>query len=928
MKFNKVISCALFILMHCCAIAYSDVAPEINVLEAQQQRIETIANISKTTVAIFDSQGGGGGSGVVISPDGFALTNFHVTAPCGTAMKCGMADGKVYDAVLVGIDPVGDVALIQLLGREDFPHAQLGDSNTVKVGDWAYAVGNPFLLADDFTPSVSYGIVSGVHRYQYPAGTLLEYTDCIQTDASINPGNSGGPLFNAEGKVIGINGRGSFEKRGRVNVGVGYAISINQIKYFLAHLKSGRIVDHATLGATVATEEDGRVVVDDILESCDAYRRGLRYGDEIFRLAGRDITSANALQNLLGIFPKDWLVPLSYRREGQSYDIQVRLMGLHDQAQLYDLVQAEAQKPAEPPHGKKPEPDKEPPQNPLSRKKKAKLPEEIAKRYQARRGYANYWYNLRKQEAIWARYHASSASNQADYNWKISGTLPSSEPFDIEMTSEKGFMRMPAGNTNAVFGENFERQLSPPGSGGLLLTLHLWQRLLDKGLRQFGEVYYLGQLPSGPDSTLVDCLVGIYAGIEIRFLFSPESGALLGIDMFPSDEQDPCELRFSDFGEIEGQYVAKRWQVRHAGNQFAELQIDNLITSQKIFNQDAPSTTKGLAGNPPEQFSLPPQSIQNAWEKVVKIYGAGGLRQLEAYQSGFLVSEAGHILTAQSYVLDTDDLTIILHDGRKWQAEFVGTNPLLDIAVLKLKSNEEVFPYFDLQAASTPNLGDRILALSNLYGIATGDEPVSVLQGVVTAVAPLQARRGAFQTNYRGHVYVLDAYANNPGAAGGVLVDWDGRPLGMLGKELKSEITGTWLNYALPANVLAEATENIILGKQIEETATTRTTPAEPLSAEALGLRMIPNILDRTPPYIDTVRRNSAASSAGLRSDDLIVFLEGNPISSCRALEETLQQFDRDQQLHLSILRDGILLEFELKIESTAPLPSSETPTP
>ena len=144
-------------------------------------------------------RGHGGGSGVLISPDGYALTNFHVTAPCGAAMKCGLTDGKLYDAVIVGIDPVGDVALIKLLGRDDFPVAEMGDSDAVHVGDWVFAIGNPFLLADDFTPTVTYGIVSGVHRYQYPAGTLLEYTDCMQTDASINPGNSGGPLFNAAG---------------------------------------------------------------------------------------------------------------------------------------------------------------------------------------------------------------------------------------------------------------------------------------------------------------------------------------------------------------------------------------------------------------------------------------------------------------------------------------------------------------------------------------------------------------------------------------------------------------------------------------------------------------------------------------------------------------------------------------------------------
>ena len=74
---------------------------------------------------------------------------------------------------------------------------------------------NPFLLATDFTPTVTFGLISGVHRYQYPAGTLLEYTDCIQIDTSINPGNSGGPLFNMKGELIGINGRGSFDKRGR-----------------------------------------------------------------------------------------------------------------------------------------------------------------------------------------------------------------------------------------------------------------------------------------------------------------------------------------------------------------------------------------------------------------------------------------------------------------------------------------------------------------------------------------------------------------------------------------------------------------------------------------------------------------------------------------------------------------------------------------
>ena len=90
----------------------------------------------RPTVAVFGNGGEGGGSGVVISPDGYALTNFHVTSPFGTNMRCGMSDGKIYPAVLVGVDATGDLALIKLLGRDDFPVATMGDSRKLQVGQW------------------------------------------------------------------------------------------------------------------------------------------------------------------------------------------------------------------------------------------------------------------------------------------------------------------------------------------------------------------------------------------------------------------------------------------------------------------------------------------------------------------------------------------------------------------------------------------------------------------------------------------------------------------------------------------------------------------------------------------------------------------------------------------------------------------------
>ena len=126
-------------------------AADAVVLEAQQRRIDAIQRGLPAAVSIFAGEAGGG-AGVLISADGYALTNYHVVQPAGVAMQCGLPDGKLYDAVLVGLDPTGDVALIKLLGRDDFPHAALADSDLVEVGDFCFAAGNPFLLATDLQP--------------------------------------------------------------------------------------------------------------------------------------------------------------------------------------------------------------------------------------------------------------------------------------------------------------------------------------------------------------------------------------------------------------------------------------------------------------------------------------------------------------------------------------------------------------------------------------------------------------------------------------------------------------------------------------------------------------------------------------------------------------------------------------------------------
>ncbi len=572
----------------------ADVDPAV--LRAESERIAVMDKAKPPVLAIFSPAGAGGGAGVVISPDGYALTNFHVAYPCGSFMKCGMPDGRVYDAVIVGIDPTGDVALVKLFGRDDFPCAEMADSDLAKVGDAVFAMGNPFLLATDFRPTVTYGILSGVHRYQFPAGTLLEYTDCLQTDASINPGNSGGPLFDAQGRLIGINGRASFEKRGRVSVGVGYAISINQIKNFLGHLRSGRIVDHATLGATAGFDENRRVVVTDILEHSDAFRRGLRYGDEIVSFAGRPIETPNGLKNVLGIFPKGWRVPLSFRREGKRFDVLVRLAGVHTESDLLEKLARGGQRPPMP----IPKPKPKPGEKPESRKPKSPdedipvptppddggplrpgepkpaMPEIVKKHFEEKRGYANYYFNRLNRDRVFKAWAARGDFASLDKPWVLTGPLDGGGKFRFEIAAQQIVLTLPKEQISWPVTDELGSSLAPPDSGGLFAALHLWRRLAILGPERFGEVYYLGTAPFPGCDGPADVLVGLHGGVECRFAFDSKTGLLAGLEMFPYENADPCEVYFADYRDVGGRQFPHRIEVRFGSETFATFRVETV----------------------------------------------------------------------------------------------------------------------------------------------------------------------------------------------------------------------------------------------------------------------------------------------------------------------------------------------------------------
>jgi serine protease Do len=579
----------------CALLASGLQAADPVVLEEQQRRVAVVEDVSPTVVAIFAPGGAGGGSGVLITPDGYALTNFHVVASAQGFMQCGLNDGKIYDAVIVGIDPTGDVAMIKLLGRDDFPHAKLGDSDQLKVGDWAYAMGNPFLLATDFQPTVTYGIVSGVHRYQYPAGTFLEYTDCIQVDASINPGNSGGPLFNDVGELVGINGRGSFEKRGRVNSGAGYAISINQIKHFMDHLRSGRIVDHGTLGALVETEHDGTVVIGNILEQSEAYRRGLRIDDEVVSFAGRPIRSVNQFKNILGIYPKGWKLPLVYRRNQQKHEIHARLRGLHSESELAPRRRGPRQPiPGQPRPGRpdpeqprpgrpgpdQPDDDKAPDGQPPRGRRPANphqhagpIPEEYKDMFVPKAGYSNYYFNeVEQQRALRGMKDWGDFAETAG-RWSFAGTTADGKPFEFTLT--RSGLGLELGNDvylQQLDSGNFDDE--PPGTGGLLTAMYHLRLFLTDRESGFDNVYYLGSEPLDGRGDKVDVLICEFAGVQSRWYFDREDGTLRGFDTQLEDDVDECEIRVAEFREFDGRRLPSRFVVRTAEKKFAEFEIE------------------------------------------------------------------------------------------------------------------------------------------------------------------------------------------------------------------------------------------------------------------------------------------------------------------------------------------------------------------
>ena len=275
----------------------------------------------------------GQGSGFIISAAGDILTNSHVVDGADR-VTVTLKDGRSFEGVVEGQDSVTDLAVIRIeAGDEPLPIAPLGNSDFVKVGDWAIAVGNPLGLDN----TVTLGIVSTLKRSSASVGIPDKRLDFIQTDAAINPGNSGGPLLNQNGEVIGINTAIRADA-----MGIGFAIPINKAKEIKDQLVAGESIAHPYLGVQIATltpdiarrnnedpnagvllPEVAGVLVIRVVPNTPAADAGLRRGDVVLEIDGVAIASADVLQRRVEESAVGQTLKLKVKRGNQIEQLQV-----------------------------------------------------------------------------------------------------------------------------------------------------------------------------------------------------------------------------------------------------------------------------------------------------------------------------------------------------------------------------------------------------------------------------------------------------------------------------------------------------------------------------------------------------------------------------------------------------------------------------
>ncbi|MFH1269622.1 MAG: Do family serine endopeptidase [Candidatus Omnitrophota bacterium] len=274
------------------------------------------------------------GSGVIIDPAGYILTNQHVIDEADK-ITVTLSDGRDFKGVIKGQDARSDLAIIQI-NAGNLPVANLGDSDNAKIGQWVVAIGNPFAFAmQNPEPTVTAGVISALHRsLGRTLGRDKDYNDLIQTDAAINPGNSGGPLVNLKGEVVGIN-VAIFSTSGGYQ-GIGFAIPINNAKKIIAKLIAGKKIVYGWFGVTVQDlneelakyfglpDKNGALVIS-VLEDGPAKKAGIKDGDLVKQFDNQPINNVRELLNAVGKAEVGRKVKLTVIREKKQVSLEIKV---------------------------------------------------------------------------------------------------------------------------------------------------------------------------------------------------------------------------------------------------------------------------------------------------------------------------------------------------------------------------------------------------------------------------------------------------------------------------------------------------------------------------------------------------------------------------------------------------------------------------
>ncbi len=319
--------------------AASPAVVSVNVIEVRQVRVRDpfAGFFGRVPDQVYQQQVQGLGSGFVISPDGYIVTNDHVA---GNATKITVAfpDGRTMDAQLIGSDPDTDIALIKVTPEADLPFLDFENREDAIVGEWAIALGNPFGLFEAAEPSVTVGVVSAVGR-DFPMQEGRTFRDMIQTDAAINSGNSGGPLVDATGRVLGMN-TFIFSRSGG-SVGIGFAVPAWRIEQVVPELRASGEVNRsfytglnirpvsARIAQALELDDARGLIVTSVDPDSPSERAGLQAYDIIVRIEGETINEVGDARSYI----RDRLIDnragdtvvLGIVRDGREQDIRLTL---------------------------------------------------------------------------------------------------------------------------------------------------------------------------------------------------------------------------------------------------------------------------------------------------------------------------------------------------------------------------------------------------------------------------------------------------------------------------------------------------------------------------------------------------------------------------------------------------------------------------